>query len=77
MRLYLSRQRNGDYMLTERLPVVARVAGTLIDDVYMEPGEPAGVRGLCSIGMNKFGIDLPRLASVPDDVTVTVVDDET
>lgn len=52
MKLYLTRQKNGLYMLTKNRPIVHKVEGREFDDVYVEPGEPIGVRNLCDAIIN-------------------------
>lgn len=47
MRLYVSRQRNGMYMLTRQTPLVATVDGTDQSDVYVAAGDPVGFRHVC------------------------------
>lgn len=47
MRLYLTRQRNGLYMLTLHAPQWCAVEGTATTDAYVVPGEPIGIRNLC------------------------------
>ena len=73
MKLYLTRQRNGDYMLTAFKPLVLRVKGNDYDDAYMRPGDPIGVRHLCADGVKSAGIELLELESVRVDVTLKVI----
>jgi hypothetical protein len=47
MNLFLSRQANGQYMLTAVVPKRHRVGNTAIDDLYIRPGEPIGYRNMC------------------------------
>ena len=47
MEVWMTRQRNGQYMLTKYKPVMAQVEGRDYMDAYVLPGEPIGVRNLC------------------------------
>lgn len=47
MELWLTKQRNGQYMLTKYKPILAQVEGRDYTDAYVIPGEPIGVRNLC------------------------------
>jgi len=47
MKIWLTRQANGLYMLTHFKPTVETVFGSNKKDVYIIPGEPIGVRNLC------------------------------
>lgn len=47
MEVWMTRQRNGQYMLTKYKPVMAMVEGRDYMDAYVLPGEPIGVRNLC------------------------------
>lgn len=47
MKLHLSRQADGRYMLTASRPILTTVRGTRHEDYYAEPGDPVGVRHLC------------------------------
>lgn len=47
MKLWLTRQGNGLYMLTMFKPVIEQVYGSSTKDVYVIPGEPIGIRNLC------------------------------
>jgi hypothetical protein len=47
MRLFLSRQGNGLYMLTAIAPKRHRVGNTSHDDLYIRAGEPIGYRNMC------------------------------
>lgn len=52
MKLFLTRQKNGLYMLTKYKPIYRRVDGRDFCDVYVIPGEPIGVRNLCDAILN-------------------------
>lgn len=47
MEVWMTRQRNGQYMLTKYKPIMAMVEGRDYMDAYVLPGEPIGVRNLC------------------------------
>jgi len=47
MEVWMTRQRNGLYMLTRYKPIIAQVDGRDFMDAYVVPGEPIGVRNLC------------------------------
>jgi hypothetical protein len=47
MKLYLSRQYNGMYMLTAIRPKLHRVGMSDHSDLYMRVGEPVGYRHMC------------------------------
>ncbi len=47
MEVWMTRQRNGQYMLTRYKPIMAMVEGRDYMDAYVVPGEPIGVRNLC------------------------------
>ncbi len=48
MKLWLTKQSNGLYMLSLFKPTTNTIKGTHKEDVYIIPGEPIGVRNLCS-----------------------------
>lgn len=55
--LYLSRQHDGNYMLTAMPPKARTVRGSDHEDLYIRHGEPVGVRHLCPRGtMAIFGM---------------------
>ena len=59
-KVWLSRQRDGNYMLTRLQPVRVKILGTEFYDFYLQHGEPIGVRHLCPGGIKSiFGIDIP------------------
>jgi hypothetical protein len=63
IRLWLTRQRDGNYMVTLYRPVITRVRGTVHDDAYMQAGEPIGIRHLCADGVAAhFGQQAEALA---------------
>ena len=45
--LYLTRQRNRLFTLSLLEPVIAQVGNTGEQDVYVQHGEPVGIRNLC------------------------------
>ncbi len=64
LRLWLTRQRDGNYMVTATKPVMTEVMGTGVKDAYIEPGEPIGVRHLCPLGVRMmWGIELAKCES--------------
>lgn len=74
MRLWLSRQRDGRYMLTLYQPIIARVHGTDQWDLYVVAGDPVGYRGMCpEITEKLFGVSLELLDSVQVELTGKVV----
>lgn len=75
MRLWLTRQRQGDYMLSYRHPVMMEVNGAGEVDAYIEPGEPIGVRHLCPGGVRALiGRDLEVLESVRVDLSMREIE---
>ena len=48
LKLWLSRQRDGKYLLTKRKPVLATVEGVGKQDFYVAPGDPVGYRNMCA-----------------------------
>ena len=59
MKLWLTRQRNGMYMLTKYKPVITLVEGRGYEDVYVVPGEPIGIRNLCDAILVLLKTDKP------------------
>ncbi len=51
MQLYLSRQANGLYMLTELEPRKVLVNGTTKFDLYVPEGDRIGLRNLCGVSL--------------------------
>lgn len=64
-KLWLTRQYDGKYMLTELPPVYEKVGDADYVDVYFKPGEPQGVRNLCYRILFIFGAKpLKKLESI-------------
>lgn len=59
MEMFLTRQRNGLYMLTKQKPIFAKVEGRDFEDAYFEPGEPIGIRNLCDLALMVFKLETP------------------
>lgn len=59
MKLYLTRQHNGLYMLTKNKPIFQTVEGKEFEDAYVAPGEPIGMRNFCDLILNLVGLDKP------------------
>jgi len=59
MKLWLTRQRNGLYMLTVKEPVFAKVDGRDFEDAYIVPGEPVGMRNFCDLILVLLKIEKP------------------
>lgn len=77
MKLYLTRQHDGSYMLTAFRPIVTRVRGTSFDDVYLRHGEPIGIRHLCAGGVKSlFNVELQLLETVRVDLTSVTISDQ-
>lgn len=58
-KVWISRQRNGQYMLSHEKPVWDRVMGTKEKDFYFVHGEPFGYRNLCEFSiLALFGLNL-------------------
>lgn len=58
-KIWLSRQRDGNYMMTRFKPVRAEVGKSGVQDFYIIAGEPIGMRHLCPGGTKYFfGIEL-------------------
>ncbi len=55
MKLWLTKQGNGLFMLTKLKPTKAKILGTSKEDVYIVSGEPIGVRNLCSVMLQLVG----------------------
>ena len=71
MKLWLSRQRSGAYMLTRGAPVRQRITGTSDDDLYVPYGDPVGHRNFCENGIHALGIELELLESARVEMTMT------
>jgi hypothetical protein len=59
MKLWLTRQHNGLYMLTVKEPVFAKVDGREFEDAYIVPGEPVGMRNFCDLILMVLKIEKP------------------
>lgn len=59
MKLWLTRQRNGLYMLTANEPIITKVEGRDFEDAYVAPGEPVGIRNFCDLILKLVGIEKP------------------
>lgn len=71
MKLWLTKQRNGTYMLTKLKPIKCRVYGTEHEDVYVQYGEPIGLRHLCDVIAQLAQItSLEALQSIQVNLTV-------
>jgi hypothetical protein len=71
MKLWLSRQHDGRYMLTALRPVTAVIGRTGRYGVYARPGDPVLLRHLCEAMIEAMipGIELEELHSVRVEVT--------
>lgn len=76
MTLWLTRQRNGQYMLTHFRPIITSVEGQRHRDAYIVAGEPIGVRNLCSAicVIANLRDQLRRLESIQIELTGAQVD---
>ena len=62
---WLSRQRNGDYMLTALKPVLGQVGRSGAMDWYVRVSDPIGYRSMCADAVKLiWGIELEPLESV-------------
>jgi hypothetical protein len=63
---WLTRQRNGDYLLSIWRPILHPVGRSAHKDAYLQPGEPVGLRHLCADGVHAIlrGEHLQPLESV-------------
>ena len=59
MKLWLTRQHNGLYMLTVKEPIFAKVEGRDFEDAYIVPGEPVGMRNFCDLILKVLNIEKP------------------
>ena len=65
LRVWLSRQANGSYLLTTELPVVERVGYKGELDLYVAPGDAMGFRHVCPWFVGKlWGVELKPLESI-------------
>ena len=73
MRMFLTRDAQGQYVLTSRWPYIATVEKTNVNDVYVTPGDAIGIRHLCPRIVGAMGFDLKRFETVEVDVQITAV----
>ena len=59
MKLWLTRQHNGLYMLTVKEPIFTKVDGRDFEDAYIAPGEPVGMRNFCDMILKLVKLDKP------------------
>lgn len=59
MKLWLTRQHNGLYMLTAMQPIFAKVEGRDFEDAYVAPGEPVGMRNFCDLILKLLNLESP------------------
>jgi len=59
MKLWLTRQHNGLYMLTKNKPIFIKVEGRDYEDAYVAPGEPIGIRNFCDAILKLVKLDKP------------------
>lgn len=59
MRLWLTRQHNGLYMVTKFKPIFHKVDGRDFEEAYIVPGEPIGERNFCDMILKLINIDTP------------------
>ncbi len=71
MELWLTRQMNGQYMLTYNKPVLAQVEGREYSDAYVPHGDPVGIRNFCDLILKVVNLDKPlqRLESIKINLT--------
>lgn len=77
MRLYLTRQLNGLYMLTALKPTFADILGSNGKvDAYIQAGEPIGMRNLCDRILILIGMDKPlkRCTTIEIELTGKVLE---
>jgi len=74
MKLWLSRQHDGRYILTALRPVIAVIGRTGRYGVYARPGDPVILRHLCEPMVETLlpGLELEELHSVRVEVTAEV-----
>jgi hypothetical protein len=69
MKLWLTRCHGGRYLLTRKLPVLAKIEGTNDLDAFEQPGEPISVKHLCEPGVIALlGAALPPLTPTKIDL---------
>jgi hypothetical protein len=71
MELWLTRQRNGQYMLTHNKPVICDVEGRGYEDAYVPYGDVVGIRNFCDLILKVVNLDKPlnRLESIKINLT--------
>lgn len=76
MEVWMTRQRNGQYMLTKYKPIMAEVEGRGYMDAYVVPGEPIGVRNLCDALLRILDrkVDLKRGESILVELSGRIID---
>jgi hypothetical protein len=76
MEVWLTRQHNGQYMLTKYKPIMAQVEGRDYKDAYVMPGEPIGVRNLCDAILKILNqpVQLKRGESVLIELSGRIID---
>jgi hypothetical protein len=77
MKLYLTRQLNGLYMLTALKPTFADILGSNGKvDAYIQAGEPIGMRNLCDRILILVGMDKPlkRCSTIEIELTGKVLE---
>jgi hypothetical protein len=57
MKLWLTRQHNGLYMLTRLKPQESTILGTDKKGMYIEKGEPVGMLNLCDLALKVFQLE--------------------
>lgn len=73
-KLYLTRQRNYEFMITKNEPDIINVGETENKDAYVVPGDPIGVRHLCDAIFKHVGAkDMQPLQSKQINLTLTEV----
>lgn len=75
MRAYLTKQANGQYSLTKKLPIICKVDGTDHEDVYPAPGDSIGKRDYCDLVLPFFGVrDLVPLEPVEVEIVGRLIE---
>ena len=77
MKLYLTRQLNGLYILTALKPTFADILGSNGKvDAYIQAGEPIGMRNLCDRILILVGMDKPlkRCTTIEIELTGKVLE---
>lgn len=75
MELWLTRQRNGMYMLTHNKPIICEVEGRGYMDAYVPAGDPVGIRNFCDLILKVVNLEgqLNRLESVKIYLTGNII----